>query len=273
MNTIEQLDIALNEYFHHLWVADKGVAQGDKAFFGILMYMPRIRGQLFISHLSLKGWHKLKPPISYPPMSWPICVLVACQMVKFGYWHFGIGVLLSFACYFRVNELCGLVRGDIADVGDLRIGPVLSHMAVRLSRTKTGNNKWVTVRCPVITALVRSILPNIPANGKVFPFTADRFRHILKLVCSSLGLAHIGYVPHSLRHGGATHDHLMGMSLEDVLMRGRWKSTNSARIYIQSGRSLLLTLSVPSQLLKFAAILSQDVYSAMAISRTTFTVL
>jgi len=39
-------------------------------------------------------------------------------------------------------------------------------------------------------------------------------------VCRELGLS-AAYVPHSLRHGGATRLHMAGVPLDDILMRGR----------------------------------------------------
>jgi hypothetical protein len=54
------------------------------------------------------------------------------------------------------------------------------------------------------------------------------------------------FVPHSLRHGGAVHDYLNNQPLEEILLRGRWKSSDSARTYIKDG----LALSIQSQISK-----------------------
>ena len=55
----------------------------------------------------------------------------------------------------------------------------------------------------------------------------------------------VPYVPHSLRHGGATCDYLYagGESLEDILFRGRWASMKSTRQYIQQGPALMAAAS------------------------------
>jgi hypothetical protein len=70
------------------------------------------------------------------------------------------------------------------------------------------------------------------------------FRKHFKQACRDLGLSPL-YVPHSLRHGGATRDHMRGHPMEDILARGRWASTKSARHYVQAGRALLLATKTP----------------------------
>ena len=49
------------------------------------------------------------------------------------------------------------------------------------------------------------------------------------------------YVPHSLRHGGASCDFLVwgGERLEEILFRGRWASMASTRHYVQTGPALM----------------------------------
>ena len=122
------------------------------------------------------------------------------------------------------------------------------------------------VRDRLVIALLRQLVraaargPKV-SNGKVFGFSDQVYRGHFKRACADLRLP-VGYVPHSLRHGGATHDHLTGMGLEDILMRGRWASVKSARHYVQSGRALLLDSKVPADIAVLARQISQDVGQA-----------
>ena len=178
----------------------------------------------------------------------------------------GLGVLLAFDCYLRVGELCNLTRQDVAGHDDPRLGSAYRGLtALRLGKTKTGNNQWVRVRSPVIRVLLNRLLSLLPSdrNTRVFPFSTATFRSHFKDACSAIGLSG-NYVPHSLRHGGATHDSLLqDMSLEDILHHGRWASTKSARHYVQSGRALLLQTSVPPHVILLAQDLVPDVLAAM----------
>ena len=57
----------------------------------------------------------------------------------------------------------------------------------------------------------------------------------------------IPYVPHSFRHGGATHAYLSGSTVEQIKIRGRWKSLDSLNTYIQTARALFIDLDIPKQ--------------------------
>jgi hypothetical protein len=78
-------------------------------------------------------------------------------------------------------------------------------------------------------------------------------------VAETLGVGHIPYVPHSLRHGGATFDYLRGRTVEQIMFRGRWVAMESARRYIQTSRALLIMLHIPAQLGQTAAMLAPHV--------------
>jgi len=178
-----------------------------------------------------------------------------------------IGVLLAFDCFLRVGELTSLKRIDVADVGDPRIGSLSPGMALRLGKTKTGTDQWVTVHRNCVMVLMRLLLSTTNDNDFLFPFTPSALRDSIHSVCEKMNLSS-RYVPHSLRHGGATDAFESGMSVEDVQLRGRWASTKSARRYIQSGPAKLLSLQVPPLVAKAADRLAVDVVRAFAKAAT-----
>ena len=59
---------------------------------------------------------------------------------------------------------------------------------------------------------------------------------------------------HSLQHGGASRAYLRGgeVVLPDLLVQGRWAVESSGRHYIQSGRQLLLSMSLPASVAALA---------------------
>jgi hypothetical protein len=83
--------------------------------------------------------------------------------------------------------------------------------------------------------------------------------------CLVLGLDRLGFVMHSFRHGGATHDILAGDSVEDVMRHGRWASTKSARHYIQSGRARSLSNDVPARVHRLGLYLAERLLEAWAL--------
>jgi Phage integrase family len=265
--TMEQLDDLLTDYFHDLYEQNDGTGKGLAActFYGLCKYLPRCSDKLPSSHMSLKGWMKLQPGESYPPLTYDLAVLIACHMTMNGHFRYGVGVLLAFDCLLRVGELCNIRRCDVADVGDPRMGKEYAGTSLRLPKTKTGANQWVTVEHPAVVTLIRLLLSVTSGAALLFPFSSADFRSVFKATCSSLGLSS-KYVPHSLRHGGATRLHLLGRPIEDILLRGRWSSNKSARRYIQAGRAMLLTVAVSSQTAARAKVLSSHVLYSLYLS-------
>ena len=205
----------------------------------------------------------IAPSQSHPPLTWPICVALAATMTKSGHFEMGVATLLAFDCYLRISEHLQLLVGDVALANDPRLGGALNQTlgAIRFAKAKTGKNQWVTIRNTEILQLLSVLMQGKAIKDKVFGFTESAYRYIWKKSLSALGLAHIGYVPHSTRHGGATADDLAGISLENIVMRGRWKSTESARIYIQSGRALLLTIQSPAAVHELGTQLSMKLFA------------
>src|SRR3569623_1758134 len=94
------------------------------------------------------------------------------------------------------------------------------------------------------------------------PTTSGAFLH---RTCAKLGLSQ-DYVPHSLRHGCATMLHLLGWTLEDIMLVGRWLSANSARTYIQSGPAMLLDSQIPREIMELGRQLSKRLVHAVELA-------
>jgi integrase len=74
----------------------------------------------------------------------------------------------------------------------------------------------------------------------IFNFSAAQYRFRFRMVVEMMGWGTVGFVPHSLRHGHASDDFINGVPIESIMTRGRWKSIDSTRHYIQSGRVHLI---------------------------------
>ena len=135
---------------------------------------------------------------------------------------------------------------------DPRMGRAHTGMAVCLPRTKTGLNQSVALQDPVVADVLAEWVHRLglPSSSTecIFSFTPSHLRRLMQNACWSLGLGTTPYVPHSLRHGGATHDFLRTHSIEHVQFRGRWKSMESSRRYIQMARAMLTKHQVPQRL-------------------------
>jgi integrase len=266
-DSAEELDELLLDYFHCLYLErdGQGLCLARSTMYGLIMLMPRARGQLLLSAVALRGWQRLQPSVRYPPLTWELAVVIAVQLVRHDCWEMAVGTLLAFDCMLRIGELVGLKREDVADAGDPRLNAADDRVQLCLRHTKTGDNKWTWLELEPVKVLLRKLLVRTKRRAYVFPFSAQSFRRHFKHVCAELGLSS-RYVPHSLRHGGATFMHRAGRTLSDIRHRGRWAQSKSAEHYIQAGPALLLQTAVPEAVAATGALMAKDVVQYFQLS-------
>jgi integrase len=251
--SIPEYDEALAAFIQDLYDNGESLETAKCALLASAIYVPRAKGRLFSAQLNLKAWSKQQEVRQYPPVSWELAVAIAYDLCSTVGFHFAVATLLAFDSFLRVGELCAIKIADVGDADDPRLGH-FGQVTIALRKTKTGVNQSVVVEDKQVVDLLRHHLSfrkrscaaasATVADASLFQFSADVFRKAFKASCSRLGLSPY-YVPHSLRHGGATHWFRSGKSIEHIMQRGRWRSRKSADRYIQSGRALLLSQQVP----------------------------
>lgn len=268
-----RLDTKLARFIQYSYDAQSPFPYAAHALHAVVFHRPDVKLALPVARQCLRGWERVKKSTSHPPLTWELTVLLACTLAQSGYHGPGLALLLGFDCYLRVSELTGLRRRDIVMPHDARMGRAHTDMAVCLPRTKTGPNQSVSLQNTDVAELlciwVRALPRTVGPDGLIFAFSRQWLRQLLRNACVGLGLGHIPYVPHSLRHGGATADFLRTGSVEHVHFRGRWKSIESTRTYIQTARALLAAQQVPARLNRLGMQLSDDLVAAMDHLRTT----
>lgn len=251
------VDSLLVQFLNHQASAGGSYHTGVNAVFGVAHLAPHLRSHLPRARQCLKAWDKLREQRSHPPITWELTVLLAVSMSRQGWHAEAVATLLAFDCYLRISEFVQLCGADVAHQSDPRLGSVQTAMALRLARTKTGLNKFVVLRDSHVARVFSSYLSSTrpAAAQRVFPFSAHRYRTVLRYACAALGVSQWRITPHSLRHGGASRDFLAGASIEQIRHRGRWASAASAERYVQSAPALLLQFNMPVQLHDLAAAL------------------
>lgn len=279
-----ELDCCMEEFISFWYRKHSGRnKQGAlNAIYGVYFLWPEYRHSLRRSEQLLRGWNRLAPPVSHPPLTWPLTVLIAITLAKNGQVDAAIATLVAFDALLRCSELVGLLVTDVSLPGDLRRGtaatssrafgqsaaPSLSRVCLRLSQTKTGKNQWTELYTERVGQLLALHLQHRSSSDWVFNFPsnyrASYYRHLFRVACTGLDLDSCCFTPHSLRHGGATHAHIhLHQSIEHIMHRGRWLSNDTCRIYIQSGNSALLAQRLPFQLLSTAEHLAGDWFTIL----------
>lgn len=268
-----RLDRALAEFIQHSYDSSLPFTYASHALHAVVFHRPELKHHgLFVSRSCLKGWERVKRSQSHPPLTWELTAVIACTMARWGYHGPAIAMLVGFDCYLRVSELTGLRRRDIVMPHDARMGRAHTGMAVILPKTKTGLNQSVNLQRLDVAELLCSWVRRMPASSSralVFDFSPQWFGRLIRRCCVQHGVGHIPYVPHSLRHGGATADFLSKGDVEYVHFRGRWKSIESLRTYIQTARALLAAQQVPARLNRLGILLSDNLVAVLSDSIDT----
>jgi integrase len=252
------LDKLLVIYLQELYDTGMGKAAANATVFGLNVAQPGVTDHLPAAKKALKGFNKLVPSRQHPPLTWPITCIIALEMIRRGHFNEGVVTLLAFDCYLRINEALGLYREDVALGADVRIGMGRpDRLYLRLQHTKTGDEQGVEVLNEDVKALIIMCRDRVKPRTKLFAFTSDYYRRLFHRVCDDLKLPS-GYVPHSLRHGGATYGYLNDMPFTDIAVRGRWKSINSATHYVQQFRQALLTRVIPDSVAMAAKVVTSQ---------------
>lgn len=263
--TVPELDELLNEYTHHCWEFGGNKSNAVNALWGTIHFLFGVHSYQFPMTLRcLKGWNKLQPSQPWAPLTWEQACVIAVHFTLRGRFDMAVGCLLAFDCLLRNGEMTHLHVADIAFESDPRIGSSFPDVGLRLRKTKGGPNQYTKLRRPEVKDLLREWI-STRHGSMLFDFTSDDFRRVFRAICNDLGFSNM-YVPHSLRHGGATDLWLLTRDLDRVMIAGRWKSKRSARHYIQDCCALLMALSILPSVTSAGKAFASDIRRALALA-------
>ena len=190
----------------------------------------------------LHAWDKAELPARALPFTPMLLLGVAGAMDLLGHRRAGLLSILMFHCLLRTSEGLTLQCKHLAVAADGRSG------AVVLPSTKTRvRNKVceaVTIDCPRVAAIAQELLHGRSPGDPISDMPMYKYRELFHKALAIFGLDSKGYTPYSLRRGGATWDFRHHGQMERSLIRGRWSSTRSARLYITDGVAQLAQLQL-----------------------------
>lgn len=266
--SLADIDEALAEwvgFVHGAWLGRRQQTAVNGVF-GLIHEHPRLRDALPTARRALKAWKRECPASPHPPLGPDVMALIALEMAIAGDWRACAQTVVGFHCLLRISELAGLTAADVGLPNDAAVSGA-SHtrvMYLRLRQTKTGREQHVTVPDANASDFVRWAMAGLAGSDALF-IGAAAYRKRLAMSCARLRLP-VSYVPHSLRHGGATHMYNSGVPLQSILIAGRWKQHQSAAHYVQSGRHAMLALRHDPQLLELGRALFPQIYLAATMA-------
>ena len=239
-------------------------ASGQQLHSALSIAYPSLAGHLRPLHRGIRGWANQRPTVKRPPLIRPLAAIMAMVLVVRGEPAMGVAVLLAHHCYLRVGELLRVRVWHVVGPRSPRTGYTNRHAFVHIPRAKTGDMQDVEISDPHVAWLMavamraaRERASDDGANALVFPCAQHTFRKRFAASAAALGLPP-SIVPHSMRHGGATHDYASGArTAAEIQVRGRWRSDKSMVYYVGQMRSALATLSVPPKSVSSGAAIQQ----------------
>ena len=110
-----------------------------------------------------------------------------------------------------------------------------------------GAQELVVITDRLVGSLVQRAVQGRSPSEEILRTSPRRFREDFLQLAGLLGLATYGFRPYSLRRGGATFDLRQSGNMELVLVKGRWQSNRTARIYLNDGLATLTTMTMSDQ--------------------------
>ena len=194
------------------------------ALAGLQFFLPTCVGKLKQSWRLAKVWQRLEPPVRVLPISPLLVGAFAGAAIHMGFLSEGASLLIGFDCMLRSGELYNLCRKDITFLRDKAV----LCLGKSKSGKRTGTNELVVVESHCAVFWLRQACSRLTPADKLL-FRGERFfRKLFYELIEALDIT-----VYSLRRGGATWNFLLHGSMEKTLLRGRWSSTSTARIYLQ----------------------------------------
>jgi integrase len=145
---------------------------------------------------------------------------------------------------------------------------------LRLRQTKTGRGagrlQEAVVEDAGVVWLLTDLVRRTPADKPLFGCASTAaYRRLFRAAVSALRLP-AALVPHSLRHGGATYLSARGLSVDEIMRRGRWMEARTCRTYIQHLRARLHALAIPQSLTDAGWLLAAHLPLALSLAQRKY---
>ena len=228
----ERRDFWLSEYILEQ-LDDTGVAGPARVLCAALQKVGICR--LKRSWKILDGWSKLHPAVQAPAMPRAVLHAYVFSLMALGEPYVAMLLMTCFYGVMRISEALGLKVANI----------FYGRRAVTfyLGTTKRGEEEVVVVENRTYLRWFRAFQKRFPTKGRSniwLPCSYARVSRWLERLGHFFGLDALGFTSHSLRRGGATQLLINRMSVEQIMLFGRWAKLNSCKEYLRKGQVFLM---------------------------------
>lgn len=226
--TIDNLDSAVGAWVEHIFFEGESKSLASDGLASLQYHLPQAAGHLRFSWKLVKAWNKLEPPARVVPLSPLLTRAFAGALVLAGHFSEAALMLVAFDALLRPGEMYQLRAEDVTFYGNKAVLTLYDSKTGK--RTNTG--EMVVINSRLANYWLRRACAEQNNQGPLLPSGAPAFRLLFSNLVAHFQLDGL-YAVYGLRRGGATYDFLLRQSMERTLLRGRWSSTSTARIYLQ----------------------------------------
>ena len=225
----EDADSLVANYLEAQWRAGAGIALANNTVAGVCFAVPKLRRRLDLSWALLKAWRRAEPAARVLPFTPEIVGAMAGLAARAAAFDVACLLVISFEGLLRGGEAFALTAADVLDRGEVIV------LRIRTSKTAAGRDaaEAVVIRSQVAKQLLRLTVRGLQPGEALSWRSPSQLRTSLATLARGLGVTG-PFSWHSCRRGGASDFFLKSSSMEATLVRGRWASTMTARIYIES---------------------------------------
>eukprot|EP00438_Fugacium_kawagutii_P026039 Skav215411 [mRNA] locus=scaffold356:146656:153836:- [translate_table: standard] len=216
---------------------------GD-ALSGFHHFEPWTRRKLPKSWRLYSIWRRFEVPCRAPPITQDITLAMAGWCLMRGELTMSALLLLGFHALLRTGELLQVRAIDFM----LQSNVGLVSLPSSKSGVRNNSKESVSLHDPIVLDSVQAMVDLKYQLGQqhlpCWSRSGTSFRKLFQQAAEAVGAGNLSLRPYSLRRGGATYEMQSHGLMERTLIRGRWKNSNIARLYICDGLSLLPTLKL-----------------------------
>jgi integrase len=232
-------DLQAARYIEHLWEQGDGKSWATDLLSALVWTSPNLKRQLLTSWGLIRAWGIHELPTRAPPLPRASFFALAQALTNAGHQDVGLGVVLAGHCLLRTGELLNLAWKDVELDGSLLRGAL--NLGITKSGARRGIAESVSVTQPWLIAMLFTYRQhhNKQPGDRFISLSSSAFPKTFADAIRGLGWQDWGFMPYSLRRGGATELWRSTGQLSQVTVRGRWSHPQTARIYVNDGLATL----------------------------------
>ena len=231
--SLHDLDGILSDWIEWQWVRGEPLTLIADVLSGLHFFWPEIRGHLRQAWRLFKSWRRVETPSRAPPLTCDLACAFVAKAVAAGNLSLATLIAIGFHGLLRTRELLKIRYTDLE--WNRECGVLTLHQSK--TGLRTGSQEAVALRDLLVLQLLDTLVSvHKPHPGDLlWPHSGGSFRKEFQRLCQFFQVENLNFKPYSLRRGGATFLLQMGVALETILVRGRWRSLGAARLYLQDG--------------------------------------